>query len=139
MLDVRSSTEVKPVKEATKNETKEERVRQKFYFAGGSCRYMFETTTAEVMHFLNEAVAGVSDIPWIFRGQLGESSPTAVNRLMATFDDKGKLRWLPVSRYVSTALASNAEASTLKRMISDYGIENPAVKGCLFEMLFFEE
>eukprot|EP00960_Hanusia_phi_P014454 426496-Hanusia_phi.AAC.1 len=75
----------------------------------------------------------------MFRGNLGESSPTAINGLMATFYHKNKLCWLPVSRYVSTALASVAEASTLKRMITEYGMANPVVRGCLFEMLFFEE
>eukprot|EP00960_Hanusia_phi_P064101 765697-Hanusia_phi.AAC.1 len=127
LLEVRRSASLK--QEATMNETKEERVRQKFYFAGGSCWYMFVMTTAQVIASLQVAVAVVKDITLLFQGCQGESSPDAINRFMATFYHEAALCWMPVSRYVSTALASKAEASTLKRMISDYGIQNPTVRG----------
>eukprot|EP00960_Hanusia_phi_P004608 134133-Hanusia_phi.AAC.1 len=57
---------------------------------------------------------------------------------MATFFHEGEQTLMPVSEFVAAKLASRAKTSTLKSLVSDSTIRNPSVKGCLFEMLFFE-
>eukprot|EP00960_Hanusia_phi_P020922 617211-Hanusia_phi.AAC.1 len=69
-----------------------------------------------------EAVAGVPDIQVIFRGDVGQTSPQAVNRLMATFFHEGEQTWMPVRKFVAAKLASRA----LKSLVSDSTIRNPS-------------
>eukprot|EP00960_Hanusia_phi_P051385 760774-Hanusia_phi.AAC.2 len=132
-LDVGRSAVLMDLEEVKECDRKEERVRRKYYFAGGSCRLDNSSCKGNFGRSLRECARHA--IRSIFRGNVGESSPQAINRLLATFYHNGEQTWMSVSKYVASKLASKAETSTLKRMISVFGIENPSVKG----MLFFQQ
>ncbi|EKX50981.1 hypothetical protein GUITHDRAFT_103565 [Guillardia theta CCMP2712] len=127
------------IKKMQLGRSKEARVRQKHYLAGGSCRHMFEMSAYDVVKFIHQAFRSVPDLELIFRGNIGASSTQLVNRLIATFAIDGEVRWLPASEYISWKLMHEIEAEELKRVFSKYSISNAAVKGCLFEMIFFKE
>eukprot|EP00960_Hanusia_phi_P065147 766003-Hanusia_phi.AAC.1 len=129
-------------RDTTSGSIKEGKVRCKYYLAGGSCRYMFEQTGQAVTEELNAAVSKASDISGIFRGNVGSSSQVIVNRLISIFVyEQGlykAISWMPVSRYAARILAVKAEVSVLKQLTSEYGMRHSAMKGLLFEMLFFK-
>ncbi|EKX52594.1 hypothetical protein GUITHDRAFT_150589 [Guillardia theta CCMP2712] len=119
--------------------SKEARVRQKHYLAGGSCRYMFEMTADTVLEVIDRALLSSPDLELIFRGSIGPSSMQIVNRLIATFKIDGVVSWLPVSMYVSWRLMLQVEEEELTRICSKFGTRSAAVKGTLFELMFFKE
>eukprot|EP00960_Hanusia_phi_P058467 763895-Hanusia_phi.AAC.8 len=119
--------------------TKDNRMRCKYYVAGGSCRYMFDMKTSKVFSELDYAIARASDISAIFQGNSKFSAQKSINRLIASIPTHN-LRWscfIPVSRYVATELAPSVHLSLLKSQI-DSGIAYRAREGFLLEMLFLK-
>eukprot|EP00960_Hanusia_phi_P044792 756815-Hanusia_phi.AAC.1 len=129
-LDIDPSAAYLDGKDTDKLTEKEEKIRCKYYVAGGSCRYMFEMKGDEVKKELHAALAKASDISGIFMGNVGTSSPEIVNRLIAVFllkslsEDFEMTRTMPVSRYAARQLAMRAEVSVLKQLIHKQGLRH---------------
>eukprot|EP00960_Hanusia_phi_P008758 250931-Hanusia_phi.AAC.1 len=109
------STDFMEITDGQEPSVKEGQIRRKYYLAGGSCRYMFEMTGADVREELQNAIQDASDIAGIFTGNIGSSSPEIINCLIATFIYKdptmnAKTRQsMPVSTYAARQLALKAE------------------------------
>uniref|UniRef100_A0A7S4K0A2 Uncharacterized protein n=1 Tax=Guillardia theta TaxID=55529 RepID=A0A7S4K0A2_GUITH len=138
-LEMNVTGEVLGFKMTTRPRSKEERVRHKHYLAGGSCRYMFDMTAAEVLRSLDLALLCAPNLQDLFRGHVGASSGDLTNRLTATLVTQEKVVRFPVSKYVASNLAASAGAvDILRRMLTAF--RGPrAMHGYLLEMLFFEE
>jgi len=118
----------------------EERVGAKFYFAGGSARFMFEIKTRRVRNIISEAVQQCDDINKYLVCLAGDRYSDVVNRLLGFHIDAGTgVRYnFIVSEYGALLLSQRAGpggvkaiALTMKRFM------NPCITGWLFEMLFF--
>jgi len=59
-----------------------EAVREKYHYAGGCARYMFDKTIGQLTEALNKAFTKVTDWSVFSRTNISESTPDAVNCLM---------------------------------------------------------
>lgn len=59
---------------ATSSLTRDELTEAKYYFAGGSCRYMFQFCTDDMVNHLLRAISSVADILPYIRGTVGDLS-----------------------------------------------------------------
>ena len=137
MLSLHDSAVHNGMRIRKRNGTKEEQIMSKYYLAGGSCRYMFEKTAAVVVERLELAISSCRNLELLFQGNVGDSSPHAVNHLTARYMHDGEACWMPVSKYVATRLAEEAEVGVLKRLLE--GAWHPSLRGYLFELLFFKK
>ena len=112
-----------------------ELVNSKFYFAGGSPRFMFDYKTSTVIDCLNQSVQCVQDIIWYLRGTIGDPSDQVINRLFNRYsDDYGKKEQSIVSRYAAFKVAPKMGPELIA---SHANYRNPSMDGWLLEMLFF--
>ncbi|CAM6093753.1 unnamed protein product [Calypogeia fissa] len=125
------------VQEKLKTDTdksSDELVESKYYFAGGSARYMFLMYTDEVKKDLNLAIENVSDIRALAAGRTGVSSPGFVHRLISFQDG---IRGI-VSQYAANGLAIKLGTELVEHFTRIYRWKlSLPMKGFLFEMWFF--
>ena len=105
----------------------------KYFFAGGSARFMFDYLLDDLRDRLDERIKGVKQGDWIYFAQesIASSTPGAVNTLMQQFNGICS----PVSKYVlvyayekcKSALVKSVRAAAIKT-------GNPALKGWAFEL-----
>ena len=119
-------------------DTRRDLLASKFYFAGGSARYMFELTTNQVIDDITQAVSEVPNVQALLFNQVGERSTNAVNRLFALFLSGNYYRKSIVSAFAATELAAvvGPDEISLFRNIWQNDL-NPSVDGSLFELWFF--
>ncbi len=77
-------------------------VREKYHFAGGCARYMFDRNMVSLKEHLDEQLGRVDDWARFARTTLPDSTSEAVNSLMQQFFsvEKNKSMCIPVSKYV---------------------------------------
>jgi hypothetical protein len=113
----------------------------KYYFAGGSSRFMFSTRTEEVTEKLNRGLISVADISPYLYGDVGDRSPQVVNRLLGRLPhpkEKFDFRVFIISRYASLLFTKKMGPEKVL-VYADYlaSLRNPSLMGWIFEMLFF--
>lgn len=116
-----------------------ELVESKFYFGGGSSRFMFDNSTAEVIEDLRDAIGTVDDIMPYLQCTIGDRSHGVVNRLFTYNEDAtGKPLSGIISQFAATSLAAKVGPSLIKSLSHALrGNLNPAMEGWLLEMWFF--
>ena len=68
--------------------TLEDLVISKYYFAGGSCRYMFSLNSNEVRNEICTAIQSTDDMIPYLNGSVGElAGPRCMNVLLSSFPD----------------------------------------------------
>jgi hypothetical protein len=109
----------------------------KFYFGGGSCRYMFDYSTKAVIEDISVHLSRCGDLFPYLSGTIGPCSNGAVNHLLCS--SKENPSFYPVSDYAATVMSkmlgpmiSNLRSVLQKQM-------NPSMDRHLFEMWFFEK
>ena len=119
-------------------------VRAKFFFCGGSARYMFSISTEEVKLCIHEAVAAEQNIMTLMRGILGATSSYATHRLSNCFrhpaatKDKNECICTILSRYASEKLQARAGPDVIELLANSLQQDtSPSMEGWIFEMLFF--
>ncbi|KAG6609107.1 putative crinkler (CRN) family protein [Phytophthora cinnamomi] len=130
-------TEVSPNLDATVGD-ESAMVRTKYYYAGGSCRYMFCFNTEQVMEKLNRAVDSLNDVAIV--ATTGQRSSLSVNRLFAMFKRTSGVGEVSpvVSGYASATIGVRCGPEAIKMfMLTHQGDSNPALNGWMLEMLFF--
>ncbi|GLE03037.1 hypothetical protein PINS_up011916 [Pythium insidiosum] len=109
----------------------------KFYYAGGSCRFMFQYRTDEVIEILDlgvESAATKSDLVKYCRGQFHID---AINRLFGMHRDGIRNVRFPVSSYAASLFAKECDEDTIAQLAARLNASNNAsVDGHLFEWLF---
>ena len=108
----------------------------KYYFAGGSSRYMFVHSTERVINCLDEAVGNINifDINLYL---IGDTSNHVINRLFSSFKVQYGRQVCFSSEYVVTALAIKAGPQYISRMAQLLDPQNPSLNGWLMEIYFF--
>ncbi|KAJ8571413.1 hypothetical protein ON010_g5423 [Phytophthora cinnamomi] len=113
-------------------------VRTKYYYAAGSCRYLFCFNTEQVMKKLNRAVDSLNGAAIV--AATGHRSFLSVNHLFAMFKrTSGVGEMSPVvGGYAPARTGVRCDPGTIKRfMLMHQGDSNSASNGCMLEMLFF--
>ncbi|POM80720.1 Crinkler (CRN) family protein [Phytophthora palmivora] len=116
-------------------------VESKYYYAGGSCRYMFHFRTATVATKLSDAVDSLNDAATVATS--GQRSSSSINRLFGMFQRPRVVGTVSpvISQYVATLIAvrcgPEAMETHLLSCCSSIERSNPALNGWMLEMVFF--
>uniref|UniRef100_A0A7S4NCH2 Uncharacterized protein n=1 Tax=Guillardia theta TaxID=55529 RepID=A0A7S4NCH2_GUITH len=126
------------MKQETEQERRAREVESKYQIVGGSCRYMFQYTTAEAIEQLCFAMASVDNFETLMDLKTGDQAKRMVNRLHGMYRVGDNVHWGLVSRFVATELAQRLGETFVRKIEQLVGIaQNPILRCLLFEMLFF--
>ena len=119
----------------------EEMAESKFHFSGGSCRYFFCFTTAEIISQIEESVRRAHKAVEYLTCEIGDQSDQVVNRLYSRYlNDESRPTSSIISRYAAALLAIIQGPDLVDRLCSALqGELNLSVEGWLFEMRFFSK
>jgi hypothetical protein len=113
---------------------KSEALSEKYFFAGGSARWMFYCHTETVMKNGKNLIQQVSDLNNLIYGTQRPQSPTAVNQLLAQFSDSDAFI---VSQYVSREISKLCDSKFIRSATQHpLAINNPTFAGWIFEADF---
>eukprot|EP00960_Hanusia_phi_P033735 750625-Hanusia_phi.AAC.1 len=76
--------------------TSEDRIRSKRYLAGGSCRFMFQSTGPQLTEELARSLSNAADLELILQGNNLKFCSLSANRLMARYSTEHPLGCLPL-------------------------------------------
>ncbi|KAF4128640.1 hypothetical protein GN958_ATG22199 [Phytophthora infestans] len=113
----------------------------KFYFAGGSCRYMFQYTTKWLKDTVDEAIASVLNKADLVKYCSGNYHHETIHKLygMHRYDLDGRVRHgrVPVSSYVASRFAAECSEHAIMELVADYNTSrNISLKGYIPKWLF---
>ncbi|RMX66106.1 hypothetical protein DD238_001152 [Peronospora effusa] len=112
-------------------------VEAKYYYAGGSCRYMFCYNSTEVMIKLRRAVCALNNAE--DTATIGMYLQLCINRLFAMFRVSDVKEVTPlISRYAAMVIAEKCGPNTIRNFMSTIRqSSNPALNGWMVEVTFF--
>jgi len=114
---------------------KEQALISKFYYAGGSCRYMFQYPTKCLIEEFATALESVANKKDLIELSSGMHHSNDVNRLYGMTRRGGRVA---VSSYVTYLFAKQAGPTVIAELANRLNREsNPSVSGFIFEWLFF--
>ena len=108
-------------------------VKAKYFFAGGSARFMFQFPLHQLRDALDERIRTVTQTHWQFfaQGSVASGTPSAVNTLMQQF----KKVCTPVSKYVLFHAYDRCRTELVKSVrAAANSTSNPTLKGWAFEL-----
>jgi hypothetical protein len=123
--------------EERRKEKIKERIASKYYFAGGSSRFMFGYKTEDVLETLEDSIESVDDILPYIKNTVGARSDI-INRLFGIFKEENKTRTSIISQYAANEIALKSGTQmvgSLYQALKNEG--NLAMEGWMFEMWFF--
>ncbi|KAG9415653.1 hypothetical protein AC1031_000036 [Aphanomyces cochlioides] len=113
-------------------------IESKYYYAGGSCRYMFQFDTTTVATKLSDAVDALNDA--MSAATSGQRSSLCINRLSGMFKRSHAVGivYSVISRYAGTLIAVRCGLEGIKKFMSTHrDSSNPVLDGWMLEMAFF--
>ncbi|KAJ3338158.1 hypothetical protein HDU83_008293, partial [Entophlyctis luteolus] len=121
-------------------QTPNQLVESKFYFAGGSSRFMFQFNTDRVRQLIGVSISATSNFMAYLLNTTGDRSNDVINRLFSCYIDPttGLKDTLIISQYAAIQLAMNEGPELVKKIaiaVEEYS--NPSMDGWLLEMWFF--
>ncbi|KAF4127097.1 hypothetical protein GN958_ATG23744 [Phytophthora infestans] len=109
----------------------------KFYYAGGSCRFMFQYPTIEVMDCLKTGVQSAANKSDLVKYCGGYWHTDPIDRLYGMQPDGDGNARFPVSSCAAFLFAEECDEQTIVQLAARLnGSNNSAVDGHLFEWLF---
>jgi len=118
-------------------------LKAKFFFSGGSARYMFSYTTNEVKESICASVDSEPDVTKLLSGIFGATSSYSTHRLANCFPHPNPIVRTScictvVSRFAADLLAIKAGPDVIEVLANSLQQDmNPSMEGWIFEMLFF--
>ena len=118
-------------------------LKAKFFFSGGSARYMFSYTTKQVKESICKAVDSEQDVTRLLRGLVGATSSQACHRLAGCYPHPNPVVSTScictiLSRFASERVAMKAGPDAIEVLANSLQHDmNPSMEGWIFEMLFF--
>ena len=119
------------------------RLKAKFFFSGGSARYMFSYSTDLVKKCICRAVDSEDDVAGLLRGIIGATSSYATHRLTNCFPHPSpavstSCLCTVISRFAAERLSMKAGPDAIEVLANSLQQDlNPSMEGWIFEMLFF--
>jgi hypothetical protein len=116
------------------DDTKDERLANKFFFAGASARWMFSFTPQEVRDEVHDQMRKVANMQSLLAGTSGDRARDAVNHLRL-MDQKGNI--FIVCEYAMRLISEKCEASFITQATHFASkLNNPVFDGWVFELDF---
>jgi hypothetical protein len=107
----------------------------KYYYAGGSCRFMFQYSTEEVIEKLKNAIDSVDNKQELIKFTSGKYHSNQINRLYGMTSSGNRFA---VSSYTTHLFANESSEETIVELAMHLNShDNPSIDGFLFEWLFF--
>eukprot|EP00465_Bigelowiella_longifila_P000031 CAMPEP_0185251168 /NCGR_PEP_ID=MMETSP1359-20130426/616_1 /TAXON_ID=552665 /ORGANISM="Bigelowiella longifila, Strain CCMP242" /LENGTH=601 /DNA_ID=CAMNT_0027832953 /DNA_START=316 /DNA_END=2118 /DNA_ORIENTATION=- len=120
-----------------------EKLREKFYFAGHSARWMFATDLKTVKGQINRMIDKVRNAESLLNGNAGSASVDAINHLVCTLKTPGSVantQTAFVSKYVLKLLVIKHSFMAVKMgYIIAEKLQNPSFMGWVVEMDFLAQ
>jgi hypothetical protein len=111
----------------------------RYYFFGGSARYMFGADMAEALEDIRQHLYNISDAKQVFRGLTGDVRPLSVNHITSYFQG-AEMECCLISDYVIEILSKRLGfAAILMFYRSSWVRGNPSVHGFVFECDLFTQ
>ena len=127
-----NSTVIEKEKIASRNDL----VTSKHYFAGGSCRFMFQYSTEVVIKELHECMRSAKDLHAYVDSNMSIYSSDVVNHLFGYYEQHEYSS--VISDFAIRLIACTLDPSLVNRMINFFKAKhNPALHGALLELWFF--
>ena len=125
--------------EAEPSEEYKDRVAAKYYYAGGSARYMFRMKTADVINFVERGLNEITDKTQYLTSMIGDRTTETRNRILGSFlNNKGERYSFLLSEYAAVLVGISAGPPGVRAIhLAIKAYANRAIEGWLFEMLFF--
>ena len=105
----------------------------KYYYAGGSARFMFMYQIQEVKEQLDMSLKNVEEKDWpsFARSSVSSGTSSSVNTLMQQFAE----RCTPISKYVLFCAYDKCKTKIVKSVrVAAEAVNNPSLKGWAFEL-----
>ncbi|KAH9079947.1 hypothetical protein Ae201684P_020527 [Aphanomyces euteiches] len=138
-LDAKLPSDVNDPTDLTTKDHLDDMVDLKFYYAGGSCRHMFDYQTQEVKLELRTGIKSAMSKPRLIEDGVGEYNEHQINKLYRV--DKaldGDDERTAVSEYAQSLFVEECGTNTIARLAQRLGVsKNPSMHGHFFEWLFF--
>lgn len=111
----------------------------KYWFFGGSARYMFGMKMARALVDIEKAVHKINDVEQVFRGLTGSLGPLAVDHIISHFPDVD-LKFGLLSSHVIELLSTKVGFAAITMLYRTTWVqENPSVHGFVFEWDLFTQ
>ena len=106
-------------------------IETKYYYAGGSARFMFDYPLSELRSQLEKHCASVKDWQYFAQGAITSGTPSTVNTLMQQFDEKAS----PLSKYILFRAYEICKTSLVRAVKAvATSSNNPALNSWAFEL-----
>ena len=113
----------------------EEKLEAKYFYAGGSARYMLQWKTSEVMLEINRLIRSQHDIQGSTSSNTGNLSPTVTNRLFNVYGNDSRVI---LSKYAASRIGFILGPGRIIDMAREFCIQNnPIANGIYLEEFFF--
>jgi hypothetical protein len=128
-----------PVEKRKNQYTPNELIDLKYYYAGGSSRYMFGYKTHDVIGKLNVTMNSIEDFDTFIKSSIGSHSSKPTNRLFNVFEDDNKVQTSELlCEFVLSALSIRVGPTAILNLYVTLGnMSNPALEGWILECWFF--
>jgi hypothetical protein len=117
-----------------------ELVERKFYYAGGSARWMFTKSIEQVVQEIDGQVSGIRDVEGFLLNRVGITNQDNINHLMVRYRSGKTFTNFLISKYVASLLLEKCEASVFKVAYSLASTnENPSFTRWIVEFDFISQ
>ena len=118
----------------------DELVERKFYYAGGSARWMFMRSIKEVVEEIERKIFGIRDVEGFFLNRVGVTNQDYSNHLMVRYKSGNTFANFLISKYVASLLLEKCEASVFRIAYSLASRnENPSFTAWVVEFDFISQ
>eukprot|EP01124_Arcella_intermedia_P023763 TRINITY_DN3840_c0_g1_i2.p1 TRINITY_DN3840_c0_g1~~TRINITY_DN3840_c0_g1_i2.p1 ORF type:complete len:532 (-),score=112.87 TRINITY_DN3840_c0_g1_i2:47-1642(-) len=124
--------------ELSEKEIKKRCIKEKFYLAGHSARWMFFFNSAKVIEAIQLSFMTVNNCEDILSNSIGPSSNKAINTLITIFEDKNNIPYVTiVSQYVTKMMIDKSQPSFLTTATNfAERVKNGSLDGWIFQYDF---
>ncbi|EKX50986.1 hypothetical protein GUITHDRAFT_44907, partial [Guillardia theta CCMP2712] len=120
------------------NLSREDRILSKYYYAGGSSRYMFQMSSQQIIDDVSNTIKNVGFLETLST-KIGQYSGAAINRLFSIYKDQDKSEYTVfLSRYLTEKICVQTGCEQFTRSLVHFcTMYHPVAKGLMLEDLFF--
>jgi len=118
--------------------TNDQLIESKYYFAGNSSRYMFSYPTKKVIDLLNDSIECAQDIVQYIKFTIGDSSKEVINRLFSIYKIENIKKKSIISQYAFSQIGIKFGEEIIKNLYEVIKHDsNPSMDGWFLEIWFF--
>jgi Crinkler effector protein N-terminal domain len=133
-LDATPPTEVNDETQSAGSDDLATKIDLKYYYAGGSCRFMFQFTTDKVKRTLHSGIESAQNKNELIAYCSGNFHKDEINRLYGMNENRERVA---VSQYALDLFAKESDPNVFSQLAQRLNAsQNPSMEGFFFEWLF---